>query len=261
MVFCFRGLGWLTKFAYVLPMISKAQRKPKSYRYYVIGDIHGRVDLLDALMKEILKDASTLPLQGCVLVFLGDYIDRGMDSKDVIDYVLHKLPPPIKRVFLRGNHEDCLLRFLDGALDVTSIWFKQGGIATLASYGVNPYRANVREELPELRKKLAEKLPKEHLDFLTATRISWAQNPYFFVHAGIRPHVPLDKQDAEDCMWIRDAFLSSTAKHGRVIVHGHSITPKPEVLPNRIGIDTGAFATGHLTCLVLEGATHRFLST
>lgn len=234
---------------------------PPNQMVYAIGDIHGRIDLLARLMKLIETDAAQHPEKKKELIFVGDYIDRGVDTKGVIDYLLTQLPPGMAKVFLRGNHDDAMLRFLKGELDHTQDWLMLGGTATLVSYGVNPFRASVMQDLKTLRRAVLDKVPEEHRQFLASTTIDCTRGDYYFVHAGVRPNVPLDKQTERDRMWIRHDFLGSAENFGKVVVHGHSILPEPDIHPNRIGIDTGAYATGILTCLVLHDTTHRFLST
>jgi serine/threonine protein phosphatase 1 len=263
MTFPREGLVFLPKFSHCVAMIDKPAQPqlPEDMLLYVIGDIHGRVDLLSRLVKLIEADAAAHKVKNQELLFLGDYIDRGVDSKGVIDFLLAGLPSNMKKTFLRGNHDDAMLRFLDGDLDQTHDWLLLGGTATLVSYGTNPFRSNVIQDLKALHAAVLEKMPAPHRAFLAATGIDATRGDYFFVHAGIRPGIPLDRQTVEDRLWIRYDFLGSTLKHEKMIVHGHSILPEPDIQPNRIGIDTGAYATGTLTCLILQGATQRFLST
>jgi serine/threonine protein phosphatase 1 len=244
-----------------MPPIRKAPRIPEGLRLYVVGDIHGRADLLHQMLEMIRKDEELKPAPAAELFFLGDYIDRGLDSRGVIESLLHALPLSMRAVFLRGNHDDAMLRFLDGELDLAQGWLLLGGTATLASYGLNPFQANAGRDLGKLRDDLAAKVPPEHLAFLKATEFSATRGDYYFVHAGVRPGVPLEAQTSEDQLWIRHAFLASNEDHGKVVVHGHTVEDKPLLLWNRIGIDTGAFATGRLTCLILEGASQRILQT
>ena len=236
-------------------------RISETIRLYAIGDIHGRTDLLAQLLEQITTDAAQHAAIEYRLIFLGDYIDRGINSKGVIDLLLQGLPPAMTKIFLRGNHEDTLLRFLRGDLAQAPFWLQFGGIATLASYGLNPYRAGLAQNLPTLHSELKEKIPAGHQDFLSATQFSYECGDYYFTHAGIRPGVALADQTEQDRMWIRQEFMTSTRDHSKIIVHGHTITDAPDLQPNRIGIDTGAYATGKLTCLVLQGETREFLST
>jgi len=240
---------------------------PTDARIYAIGDIHGRADLLDALMEQIAEDTKTRPLAGAsarkVLVFLGDYVDRGDQSRDVIerlcdfpqigfeDFEVH---------FLKGNHEDFLVQFLDTG-DHSDSWLINGGRETLESYGIDAGLIYVGEALAELRKQFDDALPDSHLDFFRSLELSHLEGDYLFVHAGVRPGVAIDAQDALDLMWIRGDFLSSDADFGKVVVHGHTVQPEPQIHPNRIGIDTGAYYSERLTALVLEGSERRFLQT
>ncbi|WP_119680484.1 metallophosphoesterase family protein [Indioceanicola profundi] len=235
---------------------------PAGQRIYAIGDIHGRSDLLDLLMRRISADARTAArgLQH-TLVFLGDYVDRGQDSAGVLERLSAGPPPGFGMVCLRGNHEAVMQRFLTDH-SVGPAWLSFGGVETLASYGIRP-RPDLDQErwLPIARSELARTLPQPHHAFLQGLRLHLRVGGYLFVHAGIRPGVKLERQKPEDLLWIRDAFLDSTARHGMTVVHGHTVVREPEVRPNRIGIDTGAYASGRLTCLVLEGTERRFLTT
>ncbi|HYD30580.1 MAG TPA: metallophosphoesterase family protein [Azospirillaceae bacterium] len=234
---------------------------PAGVRLYAIGDIHGRLDLLDHLLDLIQEDAASGSDLDRYLVFLGDYVDRGDDSRGVIDRLATGLPPSFGAIHLRGNHEATMLRFL-ADLTIGTNWLNFGGGATLASYGITlPSAPNPAIMLLAAQRALREQLPPAHRRFLQDLRTSVTVGDYLFVHAGIRPGIPLDRQDDHDLMWIRDEFLESPKDHGKVVIHGHTITFEPEMRANRIGIDTGAFATGRLTALVLEGDTRRFLST
>lgn len=235
-------------------------RVPDGRRVYAIGDIHGRADLLGEIYDSIERDAAAADDgKTTVVVHLGDYVDRGLQSREVID-MLRSPAAGIESVCLKGNHEDLMLAFLDGD-EVGRMWLHNGGNATLASYGV-PMSDYAGDEMPaEARQALARNLPPEHADFLRELKLMHLEGDYLFVHAGVRPGIELHRQAAEDLMWIRDAFLDSPDDHGRIIVHGHSIRPEVEMLPNRIGIDTGAFRSGRLTCLVLDGTSRRLLQT
>ncbi len=228
-------------------------------RMYCIGDIHGRADLLGELHDKILADARDYEGERHIL-YLGDYIDRGAESKQVIDLLLDEPLPGFESVFLKGNHEQAMLDFMEHPESVAG-WLGFGGRETLASYGVGVSYFPLMKELPELARSLAAHLPDAHLAFLRDGLDCWRGGDYYFVHAGIRPGVALDEQHVEDQLWIRDDFLHSDADHGAVIVHGHTIVPEPELLPNRIGIDTGAFHSGVLTALVLEDTDQRLLQT
>ncbi len=233
---------------------------PRGVRVYAVGDIHGRLDLLDQLLHQIESDGAATDLVKHI-VFLGDYVDRGPQSRAVIERLAAGPPPGFGAIHLRGNHEATLLDFLEDAR-VGGNWLTYGGNATLASYGVvPPPEATPAERLEEAQQQFRAALPAHHKSFLTRLRTCVSIGDYHFVHAGVRPGVPLDRQDALDLMWIREEFLASQADHGKVVVHGHTIALQPEIRSNRIGIDTGAFATNRLTALVLEGASRRFLCT
>ncbi len=241
------------------PRTPPAPGVPEDTLVYAVGDIHGRLDLLERLHDRIAADAAASPAARKTVVYLGDYVDRGADSRGVIDLLLAAPVPGLEAVHLMGNHEALLLGFLDDA-GTAGLWFANGGDDTLLSYGVDPRQAPGADDPPvRLQEAFRRSLPASHLEFLRALRPSFALGDYLFVHAGIRPGVPLDAQDRDDLLWIRDGFLHSDADHGKVVVHGHSATREPEVRANRIGIDTGAVYGGRLTALALHGAERRFL--
>ncbi|NBX73652.1 MAG: serine/threonine protein phosphatase [Alphaproteobacteria bacterium] len=229
---------------------------------YAVGDVHGRHDLLNVLLKKIADHAGAGPQRPWQLVFLGDYIDRGFESRQVIDACLKNMPPLFQVVFLRGNHEESMMKFLEGDDDVGANWLHFGGRETLYSYGVElRLQPQTPHEWHELRLQFAEKVPADHIKFLQQTQLMHCVADYAFVHAGIKPGVPLSAQQPRDLMWIRGEFLRATQPHEKIIVHGHTIAREPEILPNRIGIDTGAFATGRLTCLYLHQDVLEIIST
>jgi serine/threonine protein phosphatase 1 len=232
---------------------------PNNQRVYCIGDIHGRADLLAQLHEKIEIDAELYKGKKSI-VYLGDYIDRGEQSKQVIDLLLSNPLEGFESVYLKGNHEQAMMDFIEfpGA---AAAWLSFGGREAMSSYGIPVAHIPSMNEVGSIAQKLDETLPDSHREFITNTVYTWACGRYLFVHAGIRPGVPLDRQDPEDLLWIRDDFLGSTLSHGTIVVHGHSISMLPELLPNRIGIDTGAFTTGVLTCLILEGEEQRLLQT
>ena len=235
---------------------------PAGSRIYAIGDVHGRLDLLTQLHALITADAAAAPARRQVIVYLGDYIDRGPDSRGVIELLLQPPPPGFERVRLLGNHEDYLLQFLEHA-EVGPYWCAYGGLATLASYGVRPPVGFTPRaaDFETAHHALADKFPPAHLDFLRGLKLTHMEGDYLFVHAGIKPGVALAEQQAEDLLWIRNEFLESADDFGVCVVHGHTIVETPEQHANRIAIDTGAFATGTLTALVLEGTERRFIQT
>ncbi len=241
------------------PQISRAQ-VPTGQRIYAIGDIHGRPDLLVKLRIRILEDAAGSEGIACSLVYLGDYVDRGGGSFEVVEMLIHDPLPGFESVFLMGNHEDMMLRFLAGPAEET--WLLNGGDATLSSYGVRLREGQGGQSwLEDLRLGLRAAMPSDHVEFLAGLKLQHTVGDYLFVHAGVRPGIPHDQQRPTDLIWIRDRFLNSDADFGKCVVHGHSITPRPEVRSNRIGIDTGAYYTNRLTCAVLEGQDLRFLHT
>lgn len=234
---------------------------PPGLRIYTVGDVHGRLDLLDRLLDRITADGAEAPHLTKYLIFLGDYVDRGPDSKGVIERLIAGPPPSFGAVHLKGNHEATMVQFFDD-LTIGPNWLAFGGTATLESYGVAlSTSGHPATRIAKAQEGLCANLPATHRAFLTHLRSTVSIGDYLFVHAGIRPGVPLDRQREQDMMWIRDEFLESAVEHGKVVVHGHTISPEPEMRANRIGIDTGAFATGRLTCLVLESNQRRFLST
>lgn len=237
-------------------------RVPAGTRLYAIGDIHGRIDLLEEIEELILADLgaraqSIKPF----LVLLGDYVDRGFESRRVLERLIHRPMDGLARVLLLGNHDLWLRDFLAGA-PVAEAWLQYGGDATLASYGVGLDRTRPEpERLAAARAALADRIPVEHRRLLDSLDLAFGFGDYFFCHAGVRPGVPLEAQSEADLLWIREPFLSFAGDHGKIIVHGHTVEDAPVVRRNRIGIDTGACWTGRLTCLVLEGDEYRFLTT
>ena len=239
-------------------------RVPDGVRIYCVGDIHGRADLLQALHRGIREDATQNRTEGVernVVVYVGDYVDRGMQSREVSDHLLSDPLPGFEKVYLKGNHDDSLLQFLRDP-DFGPLWFSYGGDATVLSYGVRMSPSKVgRDRFEDMRQQLEANLPPAHLEFFQSLQLVWECGDYLFVHAGFRPGVPLQQQKPEDMMWIREEFLESRQDFGKLVVHGHSVTDAPELKSNRIGIDTGAYASDTLTCLILEGDSRHFIST
>ena len=232
---------------------------PHNQRVYGIGHIHGRADLLDELHQKILRDSEEYQGHKTV-VYLGDYIDRGEQSRQVIEMLLANPLAGFESVYLKGNHEKVLLDFIEYP-EAAVAWLTFGGREALKSYGIESEHFPVGLEVHELARQFDRKLPQKHRTFIGSGLENWQCGNYYFVHAGIRPGIALEEQSIEDKLWIRDEFLHSSKNHGKIIVHGHSITSEPEIKPNRIGIDTGAFTSGVLTCLVLEQDKQRFLQT
>jgi serine/threonine protein phosphatase 1 len=247
--------GWISRL-FRAPRPLRA-RTPDSSCIYAVGDIHGRLDLLVHLLDRIQDEAN--PAFRNVLVFVGDYIDRGPDSREVVEHLSTLEMPDWQVVFLRGNHDETLLKFLDDPM-VYRNWREYGGAETLLSYGVMPPSFDDKEDFVTAREEFLRGFPASHLDFFRRLEDFHVEGDYMFVHAGVRPGVPLEKQSASDLMWIRNEFLYSDKSFGKMIVHGHTPSERPVRRRNRIGIDTGAFATGCLTAVVLEGENCRFLS-
>lgn len=228
-------------------------------RIYAVGDIHGRLDLLQQVMRLINEDRQDTTYT-CQIIFLGDYIDRGLNSRGVIDFLLTQ--HSADHIFLRGNHEQVMQRVLqDYDTDLAANWMRFGGREAVLSYGVKPPMlpslANIKTMIDQLRAAV----PAAHAEFLTALRNSHTVGDYYFCHAGVRPGIPLEAQNENDLMWIRADFMPHTGTYEKMVVHGHTITDTVDVQPNRIGIDTGAYATGQLTALVLEGSQQWILQT
>ncbi|HEX6959196.1 MAG TPA: metallophosphoesterase [Ferrovibrio sp.] len=239
-------------------MLLQEARLPPGLRIYAIGDIHGRLDLLERLHGLIEADMASGAPSETVIVYLGDYIDRGPDSAQVIDRLSRSRPSGIETVPLLGNHEAMMLEFLDAPYS-GSLWLANGGDATLRSYHVRVPQSY--DELLITQRALRGALPRHHWKFLEGLPAGRRFGDYLFVHAGIKPGLPLDRQAREHMIWIRDSFLDSEIDHGMVVVHGHTVVHEVEWRPNRIGIDTGAYTTGRLTALVLEGDSRRLLQT
>jgi serine/threonine protein phosphatase 1 len=229
-------------------------------RIYAIGDIHGSLGPLRALHERVAAHAEANPIARKILVYLGDYVDRGADSRAVLDVLIARSLPGFDYVYLKGNHEHELLRFLaDGD---NPRWLKYGGTETVYSYGAKPPDPPTdRDAVLKARVELASKIPPEHLRFLTSLKPYYVDGDYLFVHAGLRPGIPLAKQSEADLLAIREEFLNAPDAFEKIVVHGHSISYAVEYRNNRIGIDTGAFASGRLTCLVLEGTERDILSS
>lgn len=232
-------------------------RVPPGERVYAIGDVHGCAAQLDSLLNLIAADLAESELTSH-LVFLGDVVDRGPASAQVIHRLCGGEVPTDHQTYLMGNHEEVMLDVYEGQVERLEGWLRFGGVQTLESYGI------AREEifrlgldLPDL---MREYIPRAHIEFMRGFADSAEIGDYLFVHAGIRPGIAIDEQQASDLRWIRAGFLDDGTDHGRIVVHGHTITGKPDVRSNRIGVDTGCYQSGTLTALVLEGADRRFLT-
>lgn len=241
----------------------RTDRLPEGLRVYAIGDIHGRRDLMDTLLALIETDLADWSGDSEV-IFLGDYVDRGNASAAVLDRLAEGPAQGRRWTLLKGNHESILATLVSSRPreDETlyPAWLKHGGRETLASYGLPATLAFGDDEHSALG-ALREVMPRTHIELLESFELMRRAGDYLFVHAGIRPGVPVEEQRQRDLIWIREAFLEHKGDHGFHVVHGHSITRDVDAQANRTGIDTGAYATGRLTAMVLEGASRRFLST
>ena len=234
-------------------------RTPRGYRAYAVGDVHGRLDLLEDMLARIENDLGESKPKRAILLFLGDLIDRGPASCQVIERLQTYRHPQLRTVFLMGNHEEVLLRLLAGERGILDSWLRFGGTECLASYGVDAAAfksMSEREALAAVKQAIPEAHRKFIADFADTVRFG----DYLFVHAGIRPAVDISMQSQADLRWIRQPFLDDERNHGFVVVHGHTISEQAVERPNRIGIDTGAYRTGVLTALMLEGNNRRFLT-
>jgi serine/threonine protein phosphatase 1 len=244
-----------------MPMRPNAQttrsRLPEGWRIYAIGDVHGRADLLERVLTGIDAQLDTDPAVRSVELFLGDYVDRGPASREVLDRLI-KRSQERETVCLRGNHETYIAAFLNDPT-ILSEWRHYGGLQTLMSYGLTPTANADWVDQERLAADFDEALPENHRHFLNDLKLSFTCGDYFFAHAGVRPGIPLANQREEDLLWIRQDFLMCEDDFGKTVVHGHTPVHEPEIRPNRINIDTGAYATGQLTCLVLEDDKISFL--
>jgi serine/threonine protein phosphatase 1 len=229
-------------------------------RAYGVGDVHGCLSLLNELLLDIEDDFKRRPVNAAFLIFVGDLVDRGPDSKGVVERLRTYSHPKIKPIFLSGNHEEYFLRTLAGQAGTLDTWLSYGGKECVASYGLSPERLMAMHE-GEALQLLRQTVPASHRRFLESFGDTFRFGDYLFVHAGIRPGLALDEQTRADLRWIREPFLEDNGDHGFVVVHGHTIVKDVEERPNRIGIDTGAYRSGRLTALVIEGAERRLLAT
>lgn len=229
-------------------------------RWYAIGDIHGRYDLLNHLIAQIDADNTRRSSADTRLLFLGDYIDRGPESRQVIDLMIKFDFGDDRAKFLMGNHEEVLLATAEGNRRAATLFHKMGGRETLLSYGASAQEYDYADSSGVID-LVRTKIPAHHLQWMRGLQNSCQTGDYLFVHAGIRPGVALKAQKSSDMRWIRNEFLEYPASHGLMVVHGHSVTDSIDERPNRIGIDTGAYASGVLTAVGLEGKERWFLQT
>lgn len=228
-------------------------RLPFGQRVYAVGDVHGCASRLAILHARIAEDMAERPIGLATLIHLGDYVDRGPDSATVIAMLARGSPVAgVRMVNLRGNHEDMMLAALTSLdAEAASLWVGNGGLESLLSWGVPPTAKLSR---------WASHIPLAHISYLQGLTLTHREGPYLFVHAGVRPGLPIDAQSPSDLLWIREPFLSWPGDFGAVVVHGHTPFPEPVIRRNRVGIDTGAVIGGSLTCAVLEGDRVAFLT-
>lgn len=228
---------------------------------YAVGDVHGRLDALEPLLRSIAEDLMlTRPADPAMLVFLGDYVDRGPESKRVVDLVLGMREHREFEIrMLKGNHEEALLYFLDDP-SFGAAWMEHGGGPTLVSYGVQPPAQRTDAEAwGKASAALKKAIPKPHHDFYRELELMVTVGDYAFVHAGVRPGVPLEQQDERDLLWIRHEFLAEKGPHPKVIVHGHTPNEEAQLTRWRLGVDTGCYATGLLTAVRLMDTDQRLI--
>jgi serine/threonine protein phosphatase 1 len=230
-------------------------------RLYAIGDVHGRYDLLRDLLDRLEEHSAALPPAASThVILLGDLVDRGPDSASVLRFLYNSQQRTDRLVVLLGNHEELMLRALDGEKGMLRAWMRVGGRETMKSFGVTP--PTKEESSAVATQQLIEAIPAEWVEWMRGFPLTAKSGDYMFCHAGIRPGIALRRQARADLLWIRDEFLlDDESDHGAMIIHGHSISHEVEMRSNRIGIDTGAFSSGVLTALYLEGERREIIST
>ncbi|CDN57617.1 Bis(5'nucleosyl)-tetraphosphatase, ApaH (plasmid) [Neorhizobium galegae bv. officinalis bv. officinalis str. HAMBI 1141] len=242
----------------------KTQTPMTSRRIYAVADIHGYDAHLNSMLRRIREDIAEFPSANPIIIFLGDYIDRGPNSKLVIEKLCElRKSRNFNCVLLRGNHEQWLIDFAQDST-ILPLWGRKGGLQTLRSYGVPLSQIEAGIESPliaeDVRRQFLNHLPMEHMTFFRSLPSHFELDDYFFAHAGVDPDIPLDQQTDHDLTWIRYKFLESRKDFGKVVVHGHTPAPKVESLPNRINVDTEIYTRGVLNCVILEGKA-RYLLT
>lgn len=238
-------------------------RGPQGMRLYAIGDVHGRLDLLTAMHRRIEAELSQRPSTDWRVIHLGDYVDRGPDSRGVIDFLIDAQRRDPRHLMLAGNHDLGFLDFLD-VPDPDGLFMRYGGVQTALSYGVsltaNAYWFGKAETVRQGHAALVEAVPQNHVEFLRSLPFSVTFGDFFFCHAGIRPGVALESQSLQDLIWIREVFHDHTGLHPKIVVHGHTPVPKAEITGNRVNVDTLAWQSGNLTALVVDGADKHILT-
>ena len=232
-------------------------RVPEGVRVYAVGDVHGCLSELNRLLDAIDKDLTGDPIESH-LVFLGDLVDRGPQSAGVIDRILKHGLPTDRWDCVMGNHEEVMLTCSAGQIELCDPWLRYGGVQTLESYGLST--AEIFAPAFDLQAAMQKAIPPAHIHFLQSLKDYVAVGDYLFVHAGVRPNVPLENQSSRDLRWIRDGFLEDRTDHSMMVVHGHTIVPEVDFRFNRIAVDTGCYVTGNLSALVLEGDQTRVLT-
>lgn len=238
-------------------MAPRIWRGPAGARAYAIGDVHGRLDLLERMIEAIDRDRQASAPARDYLVILGDVVDRGPDSRGVIEFLMN-LSTDMRLVFLMGNHEEMMLRVLGDEPEALRQWFTYGGYEFAQSYDVEVGKIAAMSTA-DAAAMIRARVPSAHLAFVEGFADSFTFGDYLFVHAGIRPGRKLAEQDTYDLRWIREEFTDSDSDHGCMVVHGHTISVEPEERENRIGIDTGAYQTGNLTAVRIEGEHRRLM--
>ena len=228
-------------------------------RLYAIGDVHGCFDELVQLLDQIRLDNEARPPADCFVVFLGDLVDRGPHSRQVIEYLRSEPLDFAKIFYLKGNHEEIIVRAFRGEPELLPYWLRYGGYEFLQSYGIEPHEL-MALDVEALEYMATSRVPLAHIDFLAQGHDSIKFGDYLLVHAGIRPGVALEAQSSRDLRWIRDGFLNSDRDHGFIVVHGHTISDGVDDKINRIGVDTGAYKTGILSAVCIDGENRDFLS-
>lgn len=245
----FFGFGGKSAPVPVVGSRGRIEIDPKDTAVYAIGDVHGCFEELRTAERRIVEDAAHISAKRRIILCLGDLVDRGPRSADVLDHLISAPPSGFERISICGNHDETFLSFIDDPHENMG-WLEFGGEETLESYGIDMTRlARHRGGAAGLRDILQATVPEAHVAFLRQLPVSVRFGGVLFVHAGVRPGVPLDEQDEDDFMWIREPFVSQPHGLGLTVVHGHTPANEPVFAPGRIGIDTGAFATGRLTVL------------
>jgi serine/threonine protein phosphatase 1 len=239
-------------------------RGPAGMRLYAIGDVHGRLDLLAAMHREIEAEIEQVQPADWRVIHLGDYVDRGPDSKGVIDFLIEAEKRDPRHLMLAGNHDMGFLDFLRDA-DPDGLFMRFGGIQTAQSYGVtlaagNGWFSDVDTVLQQGHTALVQAVPQSHVDLLRSLPFSMSFGDFFFCHAGVRPGIPLEQQSPQDLIWIREVFHDHAGLYPKIVVHGHTPVPEAEVMANRVNVDTLAWQSGNLTALVVAGAEKRILT-